>query len=602
MIHALLLAATLSPAALFAQERAAVGSAWDRVVQITERGTYTATGAPGVPYLSFIDTRSGFSKFTLGKDGETQQGYDGGGAWQAADGLVQPVEDAATVASSITAAYIARNGWWHPDTDPATLTYAGQKTIDAGTFDVVRIVPRGGDAVDVWLDAKTHLVAELIETSASNVTTTTYLSDYRRIDGVAYPYSTVVSTGDPKNDQALHVSSVSFAGSLTATDFTRPQNKRTGSIAGGTSTTVPFDLDNADKGHIVLVVRVNGSRPLHVIFDTGGSNVVSDVVAREIGLKGTGSTTAGGAGEAQIVVQTASGATLQLGGATLTKQPFGIFPLPRSLVHMTARYAIDGVIGYEVLKNFVVSIDYVKKTLTLTEPADFDAAGAGTPIHFASATIPVIPVTYDGVPGQFMFDTGNAFYNTVSQTFIDAHSLATATPGSVLVQSSGNLGGAIRPWLTRAKQVQIGPYRIDRPVFAVTNTSKGALAGTDFAGNLSQSIISRFDIALDYAHNTIYMKPNATFDKPFIGSLDGMSLYESDAGALTVSYVNAGSPAAKAGIAAGDVVAGAEGITGAPVRADDLVALEIPGKPLHLTISHEGNVHEVTIVPAEVVP
>ncbi len=466
----------------------------------------------------------------------------------------------------------------------------------------MRVVPKGGDVVDVWLDVRTHLIAELVERNASNVTTTTYLSDYRTVDGVKYPYSTVVSTGEKKNDQSLHVTGVTFAGSLAASDFARPQNKRTGSIAGGTSTTIPFDMDNADKGHIIVLVRVSGSRALHVIFDTGGSNVVSTDVAREIGLKGTGSTTAGGAGEAQITVQTLSGATLQLGNATLTNQPFGIFPLPRSLVHMTSRYRVDGVIGYEVLENFVVSIDYVKKTLTLTDPPAFDAANAGTAIRFASATVPVIPAIYDGVPGQFMFDTGNAFYNTVSQTFLDAHGLAPAAPGTVLVQSSGNLGGALRPWLTRAKQVQIGPYRVDRPIFAVTNTSKGALAGTAFAGNLSQSIISRFDIALDYAHGTIYMKSNANFDKPFVGSLDGMSLYESDAGALTVSYVNPGSPAAKAGIEAGDVIVRAESVAGDNFGADDIVAAESPGATLRLTMTREGKTREATIVLEEIVP
>jgi Aspartyl protease/PDZ domain len=602
MIHALLLAAALSPAALFAQERAAVGSAWDTIVQITERGTFTAPGAPGVPYVSYVDARNGFSKIAFGHDGGTEQGYDAAGSWSAADGLVQPVEDAATVASSVTAAYIARNGWWHPGTDPATFSYAGRRTRDAGVFDVVHVVPKGGDAVDVWFDARTNLIAELVEPNASNVTTTTYLSDYRSVNGVRYPYSTIVSTGDPKNNQSLRVTSVTFAGALTAADFARPQNKRTGSIAGGTSTSIPFDMDDADKGHIVLLVRVNGSRPLHVIFDTGGSNVVSSEVAREIGLKGTGSTTAGGAGEARVTVQTLSGATLQLGSATLTNQPFGIFPLPRSLIHMTSRYAVDGVIGYEVLKNFVVSIDYVRRTLTLTEPSAFDSAGAGTPIHFASATIPVIPIAYDGVLGQFMFDTGNAFYNTVSQTFLNAHSLAPVSPSPVLVQSSGNLGGALRPWLTRAKSIQIGPYRIDRPVFAVTNTQKGALAGTAFAGNISQSIISRFDVALDYAHDTLYMKPNANFNKPFVGSLDGMSLYESDAGALTVSYVNPGSPAAKAGIVAGDVIVRTASVAGDKFGADDVLAAEAPGATLRLTVIREGKPHEATIELEEIVP
>ncbi len=75
MIHALLLAAALSPAALFAQERAAVGSAWDGIVQITERGTYTAAGTPGVPYVRMsiraTGSRSSPSGKTAGRSKDT---------------------------------------------------------------------------------------------------------------------------------------------------------------------------------------------------------------------------------------------------------------------------------------------------------------------------------------------------------------------------------------------------------------------------------------------------------------------------------------------------------------------------------------------------
>ncbi|HTA38406.1 MAG TPA: PDZ domain-containing protein, partial [Candidatus Acidoferrales bacterium] len=99
-----------------------------------------------------------------------------------------------------------------------------------------------------------------------------------------------------------------------------------------------------------------------------------------------------------------------------------------------------------------------------------------------------------------------------------------------------------------------------------------------------------------------YMKPNANFAKPFVGSLDGMSLYESDAGALTVSYVDPGSPAAKAGIAAGDVIVRIASIAGETFGADDLVAEESPGGTLKLTLTRKGKPREATIVFEEIVP
>jgi hypothetical protein len=588
------------PASLFAAERAAVGSAWDRIGEITERGTYDGGGASG-PYVTYTDTHTGYSKSLVTIAGTVQaSGYDAKGSWQAQDSLVEPVGDAATVASARSAAYAARNGWWNPGGDPATFAYAGRKSEGSNAYDVVRVVPQGGTPMDVWLDAATHLIARIVSTDSSNVTTTTTYGDYREIDGVHYPYSTVVGTGNPKADQHLHAAAVVFAASPVAADLRRPQNERTGTIAGATSTTIPFQLDNPYKGHIVVTVSVNGSRPLHVIFDTGGSNVVTPEIAREIGLKGAGSVAVGGAGEQETTAQIASGATLRIGAATLTKQQFGIFPLPRSLVKMTARYPVDGIVGYEILKNFVVSIDYVKRTLTLTDPAAFRYAGTGAAIAFTSATVPVIPATFDGVPGSFMFDTGNAFYNTISQGFLEAHALAL--PGKVLVQSSGNLGGAIRPRLVRVPEIGIGPYRVAHPVFAVTNTSKGSLAGTTFSGNIGQAVLSRFDVTLDYAHDVIYMKPNANFAKPFLGSLDGMSLYESDAGQILVSYVNPGSPAAKAGLAAGDRIVAVDGVPVAKLGPSDIQAGEAPGKTVTVAFERAGAARTCTLILREMVP
>jgi hypothetical protein len=103
-------------------------------------------------------------------------------------------------------------------------------------------------------------------------------------------------------------------------------------------TTIPFDLDSPDKGHIIVVARINGSRPLRLIFDTGGSNLVSPEVAREIGLRGSGSIASGGSGESEISQQLASGATLRIGEATLPGQQVAILPLPASLVAVTGRY------------------------------------------------------------------------------------------------------------------------------------------------------------------------------------------------------------------------------------------------------------------------
>ncbi len=604
MIHALLLAAAIADAStLFQQERSAVGgAAWDRIAEIVERGTVRGQGLTS-PYTTYIDTRTGYSKSSATVAGTLQaSGFDAQGAWSQQGTLVEPLNDAAAIASGKSSAFIARNGWWNPQRDPATFSAPSQKSEGGKTYDVVHVVPDGGDPIDVWLDSSTHLIAKIVQTNASRVSTTTTYGDYRATSGVMYPFATTVGTGNPKYDQVAHVDDVQLKATLVAADLQRPENQRTGSIAGGSTTTIPFDLDSPDKGHIIVVARINGSRPLHLIFDTGGSNVVSPEVAREIGLHGNGSIAGGGAGESQVSIQLASGTTLHVGNATLQDQQVAILPLPASLVGVTGRYRVDGVIGYEVLKNFIVSIDYASKQLSLIDPNAFDSTARGAAIHFKSATIPVIPVTFDGVVGSFMFDTGNAFYPTLSQEFIDSHQLASRLPGSVLVQSSGNIGGAIRSRLTRPATIQIGPYTIPRPVFTITTTKQGALAGTAYSGNIAESIISRFTVTLDYEHGIIYLKPNARFHDPFIGSRDGMSLYRPSVDRLSVAYVNPGTPAAQAGIAAGDEVVAVNGKPARDIGLGDIAAYEASHPTIMFTFSHGGVTQTKSVSLRELVP
>jgi len=594
--------AQADPAAIFAAEHAAVGgAAWDRIAEIVEKGTFEGQGLSG-PYTSYLDPRGGLNKVAFTVAGTIQgNGYDARGSWSQQDGLIEPLDDPAGVASAKTNAYIVRNGWWNPAQNPATMAYAGAKQADGKTYDVIHVVPDGGNPIDVWIDAATHLIAKTVQTDRSNTVTTTTFSDYRSTQGVMYPFSTLINVGDPKYDQHTHAQSVTFSETLAQADLTRPENQRNGTIAGGTSVTIPIDLPNPDRSHIVIVVRVNGSRPLHMIFDTGGSNVITPQAAKEIGLHGSGAIAGGGAGEQQVSFQLASGATLSIDKAMLPKQQFAIFALPQADVHETGRYAIDGIVGYEVLKNFVVSVDYANKTMTLTDPAAFKYAGGGTGIRFKSAQIPVIPVKVGGATGPFMVDTGNGFYNTIALPFVTANRISVER-STVVAQSSGNIGGAVRSPLARLKSIQIGPYTIDRPVFEVTNTKHGALAGTAFAGNIGASILCRFDVTFDYGNGVMYLKPNANFNKPFAGTIDGMSLYRPNAATLQVTYVNPNSPAAKAGLRPGDKIVGVEGIAVRPLGADDIATYEKKHGAIVVTYERDGATHTGTLVLGEMVP
>jgi hypothetical protein len=100
--------------------------------------------------------------------------------------------------------------------------------------------------------------------------------------------------------------------------------------------TVPFELANR---HIVLQARVNASRPLAFILDTGAdAAIVMTNVATELGLKLTGSVAVGGAGAGQQTGSLVQGANWSLDALGGFVQPVAMALLPCSSPPAWARH------------------------------------------------------------------------------------------------------------------------------------------------------------------------------------------------------------------------------------------------------------------------
>ncbi len=580
------------------REHVAVGGdARTLVREIVERGTTTGQG-DRYAYTTFIDTHSGHSKTDAHlANGQSSQGIDSAGGWAVTNGIVNIYDGPSNVKAAISSAYIARNGWWNPQTDAATFTYVRRATSGARLFDVVRVVPAGGDPLVVSIDSTTSLIAQIAETDNLNNVTTTLYDDYRRVGDIVYPFATTFGTGDPKYDLRSRVTNVRFLSGLVAADFKRPNTQRSGSLTSGSKTTIPFDLDNPQRGHIVVVARINGSRPLHFIFDTGASNGLRPEIARQLGLAGKGASPLSDAGGTQMTSQLATVGRLQIGNATLRHQPFIILKLPPSLVNSTPRYEIDGLVGAEILDNFVVTIDYNTRRMTLSDPRTFHYAGKGIAIPFTSDGTPAIDATVNGARGRFLFDTGNPGAD-LSAPFIRKNGLGTSFHNVLSTVVGTPFTAVLSSALVRARTFSIGPFTLAQVPFAVTNTSHGPLADPSLAGNIGGTILSRFTLTLDYSRRLIYMEPNAMFNTWITGDRTGLAVLVIKPGELQVTHVVKGSPAAAAGIAVGDTIVG---IDGQPAYRETLSA-KSQNASLTLSIVHDAKRTIRTIMPRELLP
>jgi len=128
---------------------------------------------------------------------------------------------------------------------------------------------------------------------------------------------------------------------------------------------VHFALAAPSKPLLLITVNLNGQGPFRFILDTGASmTILTPEVAHRAGVSATKSAEGHGAG-GKIAVALATVASFAVGGAVQKNLDVAITDLA-SLSAVTGT-ALDGIIGYNFLKHYVVTIHYRNKTLRLRE-------------------------------------------------------------------------------------------------------------------------------------------------------------------------------------------------------------------------------------------
>ena len=485
-------------------------------------------------------------------------GFDGTRVWNKDNaGIVTLQEAGDAIPLAINNAYRTANLWWRPDHGGAAITLDPPKTDGGSTYDVLTVVPKGGKTFDAWFDARTHLLHRIDEEQA-NVMTVTTTTNYKAFDGVEEAVDTTVSTGDPKYDQHLTLTKVEFLAKSDPAVYAPPQTAAPDfAIAGGAhSVTLPFDLVS---NHIYAHTMINGKGPYVFVFDTGGINIVTPEVAKELGLATKGHLEGRGAGEATMEFGFTHVDKIELGAASIDNQSFAVFPLdslyPADGMHM------PGMVGYETFRRFVTSIDYGNKTITLTDPKYFDPKDAGAPVRIAfNGNSVIVAGSYAGVPGKFQIDTGSRSALTLDAPFVAANHLDTHGGRSVEAVDGWGVGGPSRSVVARGDALNVGDaILVDHPIVGMATDKKGSFADPTISGNIGGGVLKRYVVTFDYTRNVMYVKPTSgpvsdldTYDR-------AGSWFNVDGDAFKVIDVTKGGPADQAGLKVGDEIATIDG-------------------------------------------
>jgi predicted aspartyl protease len=140
--------------------------------------------------------------------------------------------------------------------------------------------------------------------------------------------------------------------------------KRVDSFARDAMTEIPIRLANPAKPLILVEIHANGRGPFQFAIDTGTSTTaIAPELAQVLGVR-TSLVGAGTTGGAPVDFFAGSLQSFQLGGARIDNMAVVVADF-FSMLNSAIGAKLDGIVGYNFLRNYKVVIDYPGETLTL---------------------------------------------------------------------------------------------------------------------------------------------------------------------------------------------------------------------------------------------
>jgi len=228
-------------------------------------------------------------------------------------------------------------------------------------------------------------------------------------------------------------------------------------FATGEESSFPFEFR---KGMIFVPVRLNGSKPLSFVLDSGSTRmIVERTLANSLGLKPNGQGSMQGAGAGRIPIEFVQNVDIGLPGLESTGYEFSTADLQPLQTSLGA--SVDGILGYELFRRFVVTIDYESRTLTITQPKAFHTgeSAQALPIELrgkwafvkGELVLPG-PVT---LQDEFLIDSG-------SGDAVD-HPIVTKIQSRTPTQSGIGFGTAVQGATAQATSFRLGKYTVPNP-------------------------------------------------------------------------------------------------------------------------------------------
>lgn len=325
----------------------------------------------------------------------------------------------------------------------------------------------------------------------------------------------------------------------------------------------PFEMIGS---YVVLTVRINNSTPLKMILDSGIKHtIVSELFEDDeiqfhyvdtVKLQGLGN-------EYELSAYRSANNIIKVGRLQMKKSV--VYHLQSDIfkLSMILGQKINGIMGSEIFKNYVVDINYTLQKVSVYEPEGFVAPEKyewipmeTTPLNKMFINVDVKETNSDEYKKvKVLLDTGaesSAWFQTVRENAVKI------SEKSIYGVIGEGLNGEILGSFSRLQELCIGSHCILNPIVAFPDSSAitEALYMPGRDGTVGSQILKRFNMIFDFRNQRFYIVKNRHFKDPFDYNVSGVELVQTLLffPVYEIDKIWKNSKAEKAGLKVGDIV------------------------------------------------
>ena len=324
-----------------------------------------------------------------------------------------------------------------------------------------------------------------------------------------------------------------------------------------------FHFEQLTGGVILLRGTLNNvTDSLNFILDTGSGGISLDsavVEAYKLPITHSERIIRGIAGIRQVDYTLHN--TLHLPGLQMDSLDFHINDY--SILAGVYGIPIDGIIGYSVLRRYIVYIDYNLQQIHFYTPGVYRYPRGGTLLRPAFNNLPIQTAGIKEerqLHQRFYLDTGGGLCLLLSDDFVQ-DSLLFGKKKKMLPTITEGLGGKKTMMITTVREFKLGPYRFKHVPTYVFDDEFNVTSYPTLGGLLGADILRRFNMTLNYPRAEIHLLPNTHFRDPFDYSYTGMEVFFEE-GKAVIAAIMKDSPAEKCGLQTGDEIFAIDNVIG----------------------------------------